>query len=317
MEAGDSPAGADAEPVGEAYFGRNGWICRALAESTTEEEERVAWREAMPPRHNTLSPIRRPRAFARVLAGMATEQAGARGRTVLLRSTVDEQVFCTAHRSQTVYHGPVVYAEDPVRRLEGASSDLELLGLLVFLNHAAYRAQREYRFVVWADEEPEEDWVDLRISPAVVDAMEWPAQDAPASGFVSAGTEEPWTVAALADVSGPSERVEALPVLAGPSNPAVALRRYQAGRLPGDLRERTAAYAAREVRAGAPSTDSRNRAGAARRHRTPARRPRGKPVAPLRFCLVLRHRTIEAVPHAFPEPSGRSGRGGEPLPRDH
>ena len=92
--------------------------------------------------------------------------------------------------------------------------------------------------------------MDLRISPAVVDAMERPAQDAPASGFVSAGTEEPWTVAALADVSGPSERVEALPVLAGPRNPAVALRRYQAGRLPGDLRERTAAYAAREVRAG-------------------------------------------------------------------
>ena len=35
------------------------------------------------------------------------EQAGPRGQSVLLRSTVDEQAFCTAHRSQTVYHGPV------------------------------------------------------------------------------------------------------------------------------------------------------------------------------------------------------------------
>ena len=169
----------------------------------------------------------------------------------------------------------------------------------MFLKHAAYRAQREYRSVVWAEEEHEEDWVELRISPAVVNAMERPAQDAPASGFVSAGTEEPWTVAALANVSGPSEPVKALPVLPGPRNPAVALRRYEAGRLPGDLRERTAAYAALEVRAGAPGTDSRNRAGAARRHGTPARRPRGKRVAPLRFCDLLRHRNIEAVPHGF------------------
>ena len=117
--------------------------------------------------------------------------------------------------------------------------------------------------------------------------MARPAQDASASGFPSAGTEEPWTVAALADVSGPSERVKALPVLAGPRNPAVALRRYAAGRLPGDVRERTAAYAVLEVRAGAPVTDSRNRAGAARRHGTPSRPPRGKRVAPLRFCQVL------------------------------
>ena len=58
-------------------------------------------------------------------------------------------------------------------------------------------------------------------------------------------------------------------------------------RLPGDLRERTAAHAAVKVPAGAPRTDSENRAGAARRHGTPSRGPRGKPVAPLRFCQVL------------------------------
>ena len=62
--------------------------------------------------------------------------AGARGdgrpagrtprRIVLLRNTVDGRTFCTAHKSQTVYHGPVVYADDPVSgRLEAASSDRE------------------------------------------------------------------------------------------------------------------------------------------------------------------------------------------------
>ena len=36
-----------------------------------------------------------------------TEQACPRGRTVLLRNTVDGKEFSTAHRSQTIYHGPV------------------------------------------------------------------------------------------------------------------------------------------------------------------------------------------------------------------
>ena len=139
-EAHAAPPGANTEPVGEAYFGSNGWICCASIEPATEEEQ-AAWREAMPNGHDTPLPIRRPRAFARALAAMAAEQASPRGQTVLLRSTVDEQAFCTAHRSQTVYHGPVVYADDPVRRLEGASSDLELLLLLVFLKHTANRAR--------------------------------------------------------------------------------------------------------------------------------------------------------------------------------
>ena len=94
----------------------------------------------------------------------------------------------------------------------GASTDLELLLLLVFLKHAAYRAQREYRFVVWAEEEPEEDRVDLRISPALFDAMQRPRQEPVASGFVSAGMEESSTVDARLEVSPPSERVVVLPV---------------------------------------------------------------------------------------------------------
>lgn len=64
---------------------------------------------------------------------MVAEQVGPQGRTVLLRSTVDRRAFRTAHRGQTVYHGPVVYAEDPDGRLESASSVLELALLQVFM----------------------------------------------------------------------------------------------------------------------------------------------------------------------------------------
>ena len=144
---------ANPEPGGEVHCGRNGWICCAFTEPETAEE-RSAWRQAMRSGHDALSPIRWPRAFARALAAMAAEQAGARGQTVVLRSTMNEQAFWTVHRSQTVYHGPVVYVDDPVGRLEPASSNVELLLLVVFLKHAAHRAQREYQFVVWAEEEP-------------------------------------------------------------------------------------------------------------------------------------------------------------------
>ena len=49
--------------------------------------------------------------------------------------------------------------------------------LLVFLKDAAHRGQREYRFAVWAENEPQEERVDLEVSPALVDAMWKPRQE--------------------------------------------------------------------------------------------------------------------------------------------
>ena len=43
----------------------------------------------------------------------------ARGRMAVLRNTVEGRRFCTVHNSQTVYHEPAVYADDPVRPLGG------------------------------------------------------------------------------------------------------------------------------------------------------------------------------------------------------
>ena len=71
---------------------------------------------------------------------MAAEQAGPHGRIVVLRNTVNGQTFCTAHKSQTVYHGPVLYLDEQYRRLERASSGLELTLLLVFTKHPVHRA---------------------------------------------------------------------------------------------------------------------------------------------------------------------------------
>ena len=107
----------------EAHHGTNGWLyCASIDAGDGRGAGRGAQGDAG---RDAVSPIRRPRAFARALGAMAAQQAGPRGRIVLLRNTVDGRTFCTAHKSQTVYHGPVVSADAPVRRLETASSDLE------------------------------------------------------------------------------------------------------------------------------------------------------------------------------------------------
>ena len=245
-------AAATAAADDDACYGRNGWIYCASIEPDTLAE-RADWREATPPGYDAVSPIRRPRAFARALGALAVEQAGPRGRTVLVRSTVDGEAFSTAHRSQTVYHGPVVYSDDPYRRLERASSDLELLLLLVFLKDAAHRGQREYRFLVWAEQEPREDRLDLPVSPALLDAMQRPREEPEASGFVSVGVEESSTVEPIHEDGHPRAalHVEALPAFVASGDPTVAPRDYDVEPLPSDLRETALIYAAVEALRGA------------------------------------------------------------------
>ena len=111
---GDLAGAGDAVPAAGAA-----WVYCAFIEPETPEQQ-AAWRAAMPACRDAVSPIRRPREFARALGAMVAEQVGPQGRTVLLRSSVGGRELRTAHRSQTVYHGPVVYAEDPDRRLESA-----------------------------------------------------------------------------------------------------------------------------------------------------------------------------------------------------
>ena len=124
-------------------------------------------------------------------ASTASASAGPQWRTVLPRSAVDRHAFRTARRSQTVYHGPVVYAEDPDGRLENASSVLELALLRVFMKPAAHHRQREYRFAVRADGEPDRDRVDLKVSPALLDAMQRPPREPERGVVVPAGERWP------------------------------------------------------------------------------------------------------------------------------
>ena len=270
------PQGEGLESDGESHHGTNGWIYCASIEPETAEE-RVAWRKAMPAGRDAVSPIRRPREFARALGAMAAEQAAPRGRIVLLRNTVEGRTFSTAHKSQTVYHGPVAYLDDPHRRLESGSSALELALLLVFVKHAAHRALREYRFLVWAEDEPAEDVLDLDVSPALVDAILKPRPEPEDGGFVRPGAAEH---SAVEDVdgdgsSGARARVEALPAFLGTGSPAVAPRPRDVETLPGDSRETAAVRAAVEaLRSAVDGADAgcRKHAAAAAWHAEPVLR---------------------------------------------
>ena len=259
---GDADRAIDASAID---CGRNAWIYSASIEPETQAEQ-AAWREALPAGYDAVSPIRRPRAFARALGAMVAEQVGPQGRTLMLRSAVDGQVFRTAHRSQTVYHGAVVYADDPYRRLENASSVLEFALLLLFMESAAHRAQREYRFAVWAQEEPGRDRVDLQVSPALLDAVQNPPNVPAGGSFVSAGVDESSAVEEVDD-HGPRPvqvHVEAPPGLMGTVNPIIAPTRYDAERLPGDLRETAAIHAAAEaLRAAVDQLDAESSRDAA------------------------------------------------------
>ncbi len=261
---------------GEVHHGANGWIyCASVAPETVEEQD--AWRAVMPTGRDAVSPIRRPRAFARALGAMAAEQAGPRGRIVVLRNSVEGRSFCTAHKSQTVYHGPVVYLDNPVRRLEGASSELELSLLLVFLKDAARRPQREYRFAVWAEDDPAEAVLDLDVSPALVDAMRRPRPEREGSGFVRPGAAE-YSAVEEPDGDGSSRaraRVETVPAFLGAGNPTVVPRPHDAETLPDDLRETAAVRAAVEAlheTVGTADAGCRKDAAAAAWHAAPVLR---------------------------------------------
>lgn len=94
-------AGDDIAGDGESHHAANGWIYCASIEPETVEEQ-AAWRSLMPDRRDLVSPIRRPREFARALGAMVAEQAGPRGRIVVLRNAVEGRTLSTAHKSQTV-----------------------------------------------------------------------------------------------------------------------------------------------------------------------------------------------------------------------
>ena len=153
-------------------FARNCWIYSTAIEPATERKWRGLW-ESMPTGYDHADRITRPRQFALSLGLMAAEQLGPRGLEITWTDDFGEGVVDNRRgKGQLIIHGPVVYVKDPFSVISSASSNVERGLLPIFVKDRKYAAQREYRFVVWADKEPEEGTVDLKVSKAMLGALD-------------------------------------------------------------------------------------------------------------------------------------------------
>ena len=153
-------------------YGKNGWIYCTSIESVSEQEK-AKWRKTLPKEYDHISHIYRPREFAKALGVMVAEECGPQGKECPLTFSFGNlEKVRTTHRSQAIYHGPVIYVDDPYTMIsEEISEDLRFL-LSLFVKSSEYRDQMEYRFTIHAEEEPSEMYVDLKIGQALLGSLQ-------------------------------------------------------------------------------------------------------------------------------------------------
>ena len=155
-------------------YGKNCWIwCTSIAPQT--DADRNSWMQSLDDDYDCVNIIRNPRKFARALAVAVAEQLGARGSPIKYKHPYGSAT--TEHQSQYVFHGPVAYVDDPHDYVDQAASDFERTLRAAFFKHSDYAPQREYRFVVWADTEPDEIVVDLVATPEILAEIEPDSRD--------------------------------------------------------------------------------------------------------------------------------------------
>ena len=149
---------------------KNGWIfCTSIEPADKREKDR--WQQTMQNKYDHISYICSPREFALSLGYMVAEQLGPQGREQKMTHDFGRP-FCTKHKTQVIYHGPVVYADDPYDIIFNASTENEFALLPIFVKRMKYRDQREYRFSIMAEEEPSDKYKDLDVSLAMLGSMQ-------------------------------------------------------------------------------------------------------------------------------------------------
>ena len=152
-------------------FGRNCWIYSTAIEPTSDEQWDRLW-ESLEPAYDHVDYIYRPSQFAWSLGLMVVEQLGARCRDQTLTHSFGDQSVETRSRGQLIVHGPVIYVADPFLVIDSPRTDMERMLLPIFVKHDRFAGHREYRFVIWTEEEPPERVVDLRVSCAMLGALD-------------------------------------------------------------------------------------------------------------------------------------------------
>ena len=160
----------------ESVFGANGWLFSTSIEPATSDEWQRWW-ASLPESYDHVSHIYRPRAFAHALGSMIVEQLGPLcGNSMMTHSFSGLEDKQTQYPAQMILHGPVVYVTDLYETLSSVSvSEAYIRSIftkqLEAKQETSYDDQREYRFWVQANDEPDREIVDLDASPALIDAM--------------------------------------------------------------------------------------------------------------------------------------------------
>lgn len=159
-------------------YGKNGWIlCTSLRPADKVEQQQ--WRDSLDASYDHVTIIQSPRDFARALARMVVSQIAPRGAPITYTHAFSKQT--TTHPSQTVFHGPVAYVDDPYEYVASASNPFEVMLRSAFFKHSRFRYQREYRFIVWCEDEPDDLAVYLDVSQAMRNALAIPDEQRPES----------------------------------------------------------------------------------------------------------------------------------------
>ena len=233
--------------------GNKVWLwCSALRPTNDDQWEQL-W-PSLDSSYDHYWTVHHPRSFARALGAMIVEQIGPLGALKKLTHNFAGEV--TEHASQTVFHGPVTYVEDPYGYVAEATSPLELLLRPLFVKELKYRHQREYRFVVWAEDETDENEMPINVSAAMfettrVAAMSSPRRDAPNSTPAPTSTATHHATALVAaDTAaalGPDPLVDSALAMAADPHKNHRPRPITAEDAPADLDQKTAVYPAVET----------------------------------------------------------------------
>ena len=143
--------------------GKNSWIfCTSIEPSIPDEWKQ--WSETLDKNYDHISCIYRPREFARELASSVAENLESSLQEISLTHSFEGQPdLHTEHPMQLVFHGPVIYVDDAFGMVEAATSKHELALLPFFAKDEKYKAQREYRFVIFEGTVSDELYIDLPI----------------------------------------------------------------------------------------------------------------------------------------------------------
>lgn len=208
-------------------FGKNVWIYSTSIDPDDDENFRK-WKTSLPESYDHQDCIHRPREFARALGLMVIEQLGPLCNEQTIRQhTEGEEPSHVRRKGQLIIHGPVIYTTDPYELVSRTSLPVERMLLPIFVKDIRYADQREYRFAIWAEDEPTEEYVDLAASKAMFGSLEIRANPPPVP--VQAVSTEPDTeLAPPASDERPQEgsnpRSEPSALRSWPPGPSFALK---------------------------------------------------------------------------------------------